>query len=224
MLVDYHMAPVGVPVLWWRSVGHSFTAFIKEGFIDELAYAAKIDSYRFRRQLLSKHPRQRAVLDKVAEKAGWGKPSVPGRHQGIAIHESFGSIVAQVAEVSVSNTGKVRVHRVVCAVDCGRFVNPDMIAAQMESGVVFGLSALLYGEITFKDGRVEQSNFLDYPILRIDEMPAVETYIVPSQDDPGGIGEPGVPPIAPAVVNAIFAATGKRIRKLPLSHADLRKT
>lgn len=224
MLVDYHMAPAGVPVLWWRSVGHSFTAFIKEGFIDELAHAAKNDPYRFRRQLLSKHPRQRAVLDMVAEKAGWGKPSAPGRHQGVAIHESFGSIVAQVAEVSVTREGKVHVHRVVCVVDCGRFVNPDTIAAQMDSGVVFGLSAALYGEITFKDGRVEQSNFLDYPILRIDEMPAVETHIMPSQEDPGGIGEPGVPPIAPAVVNAIFAATGKRIRRLPISYVNLGKS
>ena len=224
VLVDYHMAPAGVPVLWWRSVGHSFTAFAKEGFIDELAHAAGADPYRYRRRLLAKHPRQQAVLDLAAEKSGWGKPSVPGRYRGIAIHESFGSIVAQVAEVSVSQAGKVRVHRVVCAIDCGRIVNPDTIAAQMESGIVFGLSAALYGEITFKNGRVEQSNFLDYPILKIDEMPVVETHIVPNQEEPGGVGEPGVPPIAPAVVNAIFAATGKRIRQLPISKTDLRKT
>jgi isoquinoline 1-oxidoreductase beta subunit len=224
VLIDYHMAPAGVPVLWWRSVGHSFTAFAKEGFIDELAHAAGADPYRYRRRLLEKHPRQQAVLDMAAEKSGWGKPSVPGRYRGIAIHESFGSIVAQVAEVSVSQSGRVRVHRVVCAIDCGRIVNPDTIAAQMESGIVFGLSAALYGEITFKNGRVEQSNFLDYPILKIDEMPVVETHIVPNQEEPGGVGEPGVPPIAPAVVNAIFAATGKRIRQLPISKTDLRKT
>jgi isoquinoline 1-oxidoreductase beta subunit len=218
------MAPAGVPVLWWRSVGHSFTAFAKEGFIDELAHFAGADPYRYRRQLLARHPRQQAVLDLAAEKAGWGKPPATGRSRGIAIHESFGSIVAQVAEVSVNQTGKIRVHKVVCAVDCGRIVNPDTIAAQMESGIVFGLSAALNGEITFKAGRVEQGNFLDYPILRIEEMPVVEVHIVPSQEDPGGIGEPGVPPIAPAVVNAIFAITGKRIRQLPISTFDLRKT
>ena len=216
-LVDYHMAPAGVPVLWWRSVGHSFTAFAKEGFIDELAHAANADPYHYRRLLLGKHPRQQAVLDLVAEKAGWGKPSAPGTSQGIAIHESFGSIVAQVAEVSVSPASRVRVHRVVCVIDCGRIVNPDTIAAQMESSVVFGLSAALHGAITFKDGRVEQSNFLDYPILRIQEMPVVEIHIVPSKEEPGGVGEPGVPPIAPAVANAIFAATGKRVRRLPVS-------
>jgi len=224
VLVDYHMAPAGVPVLWWRSVGHSFTAFAKEGFIDELAHAAGVDPYRYRRRLLAKHPRQQAVLDMAAEKSGWGKPSEPGRYRGIAIHESFGSIVAQVAEVSVSQAGRVRVHRVVCAIDCGRIVNPDTIAAQMESGIVFGLSAALYGEIIFKNGRVEQSNFLDYPILRIEEMPVVETHVVPNQEEPGGVGEPGVPPIAPAVVNAIFAATGKRIRQIPIIKTDLRKT
>lgn len=215
-LVDYHMAPAGVPVLWWRSVGHSFTAFAKEGFIDELAFAAKADPYQYRRRLLGKHPRQQAVLDLAAEKAGWGKSSTPGRFHGMALHESFGSIVAHVAEVSVGPADRVRVHRVICAIDCGRIVNPNTIAAQMESSIVFGLSAALYGAITFKNGRVEQSNFLDYPILRMEEMPIVETYIMPSKEAPGGVGEPGVPPTAPAVVNAIFAATGKRIRRLPI--------
>lgn len=220
--VDYHMAPAGVPVLWWRSVGHSFTAFAKEGFIDELAHAAGGDVYHFRRKLLDGHPRQKAVLDVVAQKAGWGKLSGSGRYQGIAIHESFGSTVAQVAEISLSS-GKVRVHRVVCVIDCGKIVNPDTIAAQMESGIAFGLSAALYGEITFQNGRVEESNFLDYPIVRFEEMPVVEVHIMPSQEEPGGVGEPGVPPVAPAVVNAIFAATGKRIRRLPIRLTNLRE-
>ena len=222
-LVDYHMAPPGVPVLWWRSVGHTFTAFVKEGLIDELAHLAGKDPYQYRRQLLAKHPRQRALLDLVADKAGWGKRSAPDRFQGIAVHESFGSFVAQVAEVSVSSTGLVSVHRVVCAIDCGRIVNPDTIAAQMESGIVFGLTAALYGEITLKEGRVEQSNFHDYEILRINEMPKVEVHIMPSQELPGGVGEPGVPPIAPAVVNALYAATGKRIRRLPIRPGELRR-
>jgi isoquinoline 1-oxidoreductase beta subunit len=222
-LVDYHMAPAGVPVLWWRSVGHTFTAFVKEGFIDELAHLAGKDPYQYRRQLLAKHPRQRALLDLVAAKAGWGKRSAPDRFQGIAVHESFGSFVAQVAEVSVSPTGLVRVHRVVCAIDCGRIVNPDTIVAQIESGIVFGLTAALHGEITFKDGRVEQSNFHDYEVLRINDMPQVEVHIMPSQESPGGVGEPGVPPIAPAVVNAVYAATGKRIRRLPIRPGELRR-
>jgi isoquinoline 1-oxidoreductase beta subunit len=222
-LVDYHMAPPGVPVLWWRSVGHTFTAFVKEGFIDELAHLAGKDPYQYRRQLLAKHPRQRALLDLVADKAGWGKRSAPDRFQGIAVHESFGSFVAQVAEVSVSATGLVSVHRVACAIDCGMIVNPDTIAAQMESGIVFGLTAALYGEITFKEGRVEQSNFHDYEILRNNEMPKVEVHIMPSQEPPGGVGEPGVPPIAPAVVNALYAATGKRIRRLPIRPGELRR-
>ncbi len=223
-LCDYHMAPPGVPVLWWRSVGHSVTAFVKESFIDELAHAAGKDPYQYRRALLSKHPRQRAVLDLVAKKAGWGKALPKGRARGIAVHESFGSIVGQVAEVSVSPAGKIRVHRVVCAIDCGRIVNPATITAQMESGVVFGLTAALYGAITFKNGRVEQSNFDDYPMLRIDEMPKVEVQIVSSKEPPGGVGEPGVPPIAPAVANAVYVATGSRIRRLPINPEELKKS
>ena len=217
LLVDSHMAPQGVPVLWWRSVGHSFTAFVKEGFIDELAHMAGQDPYQYRRQLLNKHPRQQALLDLVTAKANWGKPLTGGRFQGIAIHESFGSIVAQVAEISVGTSGKIKVHRVVCAIDCGRTVNPDTITAQMESGIVFGLSAALYGEITFENGRVEQSNFHDYEMLRMDEMPEVEVHIMPSQESPGGVGETGVPPIAPAVANGVFAAQGIRLRQLPMT-------
>ena len=216
-LAEYHMAPAGVPVLWWRSVGHSHTAFVKESFIDELAHAARQDPYEYRRKLLAGHPRLLAVLDRAARKASWGKASVPGAFQGIAVHESFGSFIAQVAEVSVDKKGGVKVHRVVCAIDCGRVVNPDTIAAQMESAVIFGLSAALYGQITFKNGRVEQSNFHDYPILRLNETPVIEVHIVPSEEPPGGVGEPGVPPVAPAVANALFAATGVRLRTLPMT-------
>jgi len=222
-LVEYHMAPAGVPVLWWRSVGHSHTAFAKECFIDELAHAAKQDPYAYRRKLLASHPRQLAVLELAAQKAGWGKPSVPGAFQGIAVHESFGSHVAQVAEVSVDKKGGIRVHRVVCAVDCGQLVNPDTIEAQMESAIVFGLSAALHGKITFKNGRVEQSNFDNYEILRLEEMPKVEVFIMKSDEAPGGVGEPGVPPIAPAVANAFFAASGLRLRTLPMTAAAIRE-
>jgi isoquinoline 1-oxidoreductase beta subunit len=210
-------------VLWWRSVGHSHTAFVVESFIDEVAHAAGKDPYRFRYDLLTKHPRHRGVLELAAKKAGWGSGLPKGRGRGIAVHASFGSYAAQVAEVSVED-GRVRVHRVVCAIDCGQVVNPDTIAAQMESAVVWALSAALYGEITLNKGEVEQSNFTDYPILRIDEMPAVEVHIVPSREPPSGVGEPGVPPLAPAVANALFAATGNRIRALPLSKHDLKTT
>ncbi len=215
--VEYQMAPPGVPVLWWRSVGHSFTAFVKECFIDELANAAGQDPLAYRKQLLVEHPRQIALLNLLAEKAGWGKPE-KGTAQGLAIHESFGSIVAQVAEVTVEN-GKIRVVRVVCAVDCGQTVNPDTIVAQMQSGIYFGMAAALLGAITFQNGRVEQNNFHDYPMPRLAEMPAVEVHIMPSKEKPGGIGEPGVPPIAPAIANALFAATKVRLRTLPLNLA-----
>jgi isoquinoline 1-oxidoreductase beta subunit len=162
-------------------------------------------------------------LELAAQKAGWGSTLPEGRSRGIAVHKSFGSFIAQVAEVSVSPAGEVRVHRVVCAVDCGRVINPDTIAAQMESGIVFGLTAAMYGAITLKDGRVQQSNFNNYPMLTIDEMPKVEVHIMPSQEKPTGVGEPGVPPIAPAVTNAIFAATGKRIRRLPIRSEELKR-
>ena len=223
ILVDLHTPKIGVPVQWWRSVGHSHTAFVVESFFDEAAHEAGKDPYEFRRKLLVNHPRHFGVLKLAAEKAGWGRPLPKGRGRGMAQHESFGSFVAQVAEVSVSAEGKVRVHKVVCAIDCGRIVNPDTIKAQMESGIVFGLSAALYGKITFQNGRVEQSNFHDYPLLRLNEMPDVEVHIVSSKEKSGGVGEPGVPPIAPAVANAIFAATGKRIRHLPIRPEDLKK-
>jgi isoquinoline 1-oxidoreductase beta subunit len=206
--------PVGV--WFWRSVGHSQNIFFVEGFMDEMAVAAGKDPYEYRRALLGKNPRYRGALELAANKAGWGKPLPAGRGRGIAVGQSFGSFVAEVAEVSVGKDGKVRVHRVVCAVDCGSVVNPGIVKRQMESAIVFGLSAALYGEITFKEGRVEQSNFDDYPVLRMNEMPAVEVHIVASTEAPGGVGEPGLPPLAPAVVNAVYAATGKRLRKLPL--------
>ena len=214
--VDYQLTDTGIPVGFWRSVNNSFNAFAVEGFIDELAAAAKQDPYEYRRALLANAPRDRGVLELAATKAGWGTPLPAGRARGIAVYKSFESYAAQVAEVSVSPAGDVRVHRVVCAIDCGMHVNPSTIEAQMQSGIVFGLTAALKGAITIENGRVTQSNFHDYQMLRIAEMPVVEVHIVPSSEAPGGVGEPGTPPIAPAVCNAIFAATGKRIRRLPI--------
>jgi len=201
-----------VPLGYWRSVGHSHNAFFKEGFLDEVAHAAGQDGVAYRRALLAQHPRHLAVLDAAVEKAG--APG-PGRAHGVALHQSFGSIVAQVAEVSVEGS-EIRVHRVVCAIDCGIVVNPNIVAQQMESAVVFGLSAALGGEITVKDGRIEQSNFGDYPVLRMDRAPQVETVIIASAEPPEGVGEPGVPPVAPSVAAAVFQLTGKRLRSLPL--------
>ena len=208
--------PGNLQVWFWRSVGHSQNSFFLESFIDELAHAAGKDPFEFRRSLLGKQPRYKGVLELAAEKADWGKPLPAGVHRGIAVVFSFGSWCAEVAEVSVGLDGAPKVHRVVAAVDCGMTVNPDIVKRQVESAIVYGLTAALYGKITFKDGRVEQSNFHDYRMLRMNEMPKVEVHIVPSREAPGGMGEPGTPPIAPAVANAIFAATGKRIRKLPL--------
>jgi isoquinoline 1-oxidoreductase subunit beta len=213
--VDLHSPKSPIPVLWWRSVGHSHTAFVVESFVDELAHAAKQDPLDYRRALLPADARERRALDLAAEKFGWGKPLPKGHAAGLAVHQSFGSYVAQIAEVSVEGKG-IKVHRVVCAIDCGPVVNPLTVEAQMQSGIAFGLGAALHGEITFKDGKVEQSNFHDYPVLRLNEMPLVEVHIVPSTDKMGGCGEPGTPPIAPAVANAVFALTGKRLRQLPL--------
>jgi isoquinoline 1-oxidoreductase beta subunit len=214
-LCDLHTTEVGVPTLWFRSVGHTHTAFSTETFLDELAHAAGRDPFELRVELLEGHPRLRAVLKLAAEKAGWGTPPPEGRARGIALQESFSSYVAQVAEVSLRDDGLPRVERVVCAVDCGVAINPDVVRAQMEGGIGFGLGAALWGEITLEKGRVVQSNFHDYRSLSIDEMPAVEVHIVPSSESPTGVGEPGVPPIAPAVANALFHLTGQRVRRLP---------
>jgi isoquinoline 1-oxidoreductase beta subunit len=215
LAVESHQAEVGVPVQWLRSVGHSHTGFATECFIDELAGLTHKDPYQFRRALLTKHPRHLAVLDLAAEKAGWGKPLPQGRGRGIAVHFAFESYNAQVVEVSVTD-GKVRVHRIVSAVDCGHYVNPGIIAAQLEGGAIFGASAALFQELTFERGRLQQTNFHTFPVMRMNECPEIETYIVESNEKSGGIGEPGVPCTAPAIANAVFAATGKRIRKLPI--------
>ena len=220
--VDYVMTNTQVPVGWWRSVYNSQNAFANEGFIDELAHAAGTDPYKFRLKLLKNSPRYLGVLKLAAEKAGWGKKLEKGRGRGIAVHKAFGSWAAQVAEVTVNRDGNFSVDRIVSAIDCGLAVHPDGVRMQMESAIVFGLTSTLKGEITIKDGAVAQSNFHEFELLRIDEMPKVETYIVESNEAPGGAGEPGVPPVAPAMTNAIFDATGVRIRKLPIRPEDLR--
>jgi isoquinoline 1-oxidoreductase beta subunit len=220
--VEYIYKDLGIPVGFWRSVGASQNAFITESFIDELAAAASKDPFEFRRDLLTKAARHKGVLELAAEKGDWGKPLPQGHFRGIAVAFSYGSYAAEVAEVSIERDGKVRVHRVVCALDCGIFVNPDTVKAQVEGSIVWGLTAALYGAITIDKGRVQQSNFHDYPMLRMHEMPRVEVHIVPSNAPAGGVGEPGVPPLAPAVCNAIFAGTGKRIRKLPIRPDELR--
>jgi isoquinoline 1-oxidoreductase beta subunit len=208
--------PPGIPTAFWRSVGPSHNVFVTESFIDEMAAAAKQDAVAYRRALLDKSPRARAVLDLAAEKAGWGRTLPKGSGLGVSLQFVFGSYLAQVAEVEVSKAGIVRVRRVVCAADIGTVVNPDTVQAQIQGGIIFGATAALYGEITLKNGRVQQSNFDTYQMLRIDDAPAVEVHIVKSSEPPGGMGEPGTSAIVPAIVNAVFAATGKRLRKMPV--------
>jgi len=216
IFADVHWPKSPVSVLWWRSVGHTHTAFAKEHFFDQLAKEAGKDPLELRRTLLAKEPRLLGVLNLAAEKAGWGTPLAAGRSRGIAVHKSFNSYVAQVAEVTVKPDGSFSVDRVVCAVDCGIAINPDIVRSQMEGGIGYGLSAALGEAITIKDGAPEQSNFYDYQVLRLAQMPKVEVFIVPSAEAPTGVGEPGVPVIGPAVANALFAATGKPIHKLPM--------
>ena len=217
--VSVHNVKVGVPTLWWRSVGHTHTAFAVETFIDQLAAAAGRDEVAFRRRMLANKPRHLGVLNLAAEKAGWGTPLSKGKARGVAVHESFGSVVAHVVEVSVGSDGLPKVERAVTAVDCGQPINPDVIRAQMDGGLGFGLSAALFDAIDLEDGRVVQSNFHDYRQLRINEMPRVEVHIIPSSEKPSGVGEPGVPPIAPAVANAWAKLTGERVRDLPFARA-----
>ncbi|HZH75044.1 MAG TPA: molybdopterin cofactor-binding domain-containing protein [Archangium sp.] len=214
--VDFIRHEPGVPVMFWRSVGHSHSAFATECFIDEAAHAAGQDPVSFRRQLLKFEHRHRWVLELAAEKAGWGTPLPPGRFRGVAVHKCFGSYVAAVAEVSVEGS-EIRVHRIVMAADCGRVINPNLAQAQLEGSAVFGLSATLKQRLTFENGRVQQRNFHDHELMRMHDSPRIETHLVSSEVSPTGIGEPGVPVIAPAVANAVFAATGKRLRDLPLS-------
>jgi isoquinoline 1-oxidoreductase beta subunit len=218
--VELHSTKVAVPTLWWRSVGHSHTAFVIETFLDEIARATGVDPLAMRRSLFAGKERHLAVLELAATKAGWGKPPAAGRALGLAMHHSFESTVAMVAEVSLAH-GRPVLHRYTCAVDCGRVVNPDTVVAQIQGAVGFGLTAALYGEITLNAGRVQQSNFHDYRMLRMHEMPAVDVHIVPSDEHSTGIGEPGVPPVAPALCNALFALTKKRIRRLPIRSEDL---
>jgi isoquinoline 1-oxidoreductase beta subunit len=220
--VEFIKDDPGIPTGFWRSVYHSQNAFVVESFIDEIAVATGKDPFDLRHELLRQAPRLRAVLDLAAHKADWRQSPSKGIHRGIAVHDYQGTAVAQVAEISVDPKGKVKVHRIVCAVDCGIVVNPKIVEAQMESAIAFGLTATLKSAVTLRKGRVEQSNFDNFPLLRIDEMPKVEVHIVPSTNPPSGIGETGVPPIAPAIANAVFAATGKRVRKLPMRPDDLR--
>jgi isoquinoline 1-oxidoreductase beta subunit len=222
--VEYlRVEPPGIPTAFWRSVGPSHNVFVTESFVDELAAAAKQDPVAYRLALLDKSPRAKAVLELAAEKAGWGQPSPQRVGRGVSVQFAFANYMAQIAEVEVSKDGTVRVRRVVCAVDCGTPVNPDTIRAQVQGAIIFGITAALYGEITLKNGRVEQTNFDTYQMLRMDEAPAIEVYIVQSSEPPGGMGEPGTSCIVPAVTNAIFAATGKRLRKLPVDTAALKQ-
>jgi isoquinoline 1-oxidoreductase beta subunit len=220
--VDAVLKNTHVPVMFWRSVGSSQNAFAVESFIDEMAVAAGQDPYRFRRKLLEGKPDFLRVLDLLAEKGDWDKKMPAGKGRGIAIHESFGTIVGEIVEAAVDAKGQVRCERVVVVVDCGNVVNPRTVEMQMESGVIYGLTSALYNEITIKDGAIEQGNFDSYQMVRLADAPKIETYLSLSGGSKwGGIGEPGTPPIAPALCNAIFAATGKRVRELPVKNVDL---
>jgi isoquinoline 1-oxidoreductase beta subunit len=214
--VTLHSPRHEVPVLWWRSVGNTHTAFAMESMIDELAWAASRDPLEFRAAMLAGKPRHLRALKTAAEKAGWGAPPPAGRARGLAVHESFGSIIAEVAEVSVEKDKRIRVHKVTCAVDCGQAVNPLGVEAQVQGAVAFGLSAVLHGEVTLKNGRVEQSNFHDYRVLRMPDMPEVSVHILESEAKMGGIGEPATAPVSAAVANAVYALTRQRLRSLPL--------
>jgi isoquinoline 1-oxidoreductase beta subunit len=214
--------PKGIPTAFWRSVGPSHNIFVVESFVDELAAAAKKDPVEYRRALLDKSPRAKTVLDLAAEKAGWKQSLPQGSGLGVAVQNVFGTYMAQVAEVAVSKDGEVAVKRITCAVDCGIRINPNTIEAQVQSAIIYGLTAALFGEITLKDGRVEQSNFDNYRALRINEIPTIEVHIIDSQEAPGGMGEPGTCCVFPAVTNAIFAATGVRLRKLPIDTSKLK--
>ena len=222
--VEYVKVLSSVPLGFWRSVGNSHTAFAKECFIDELAHAANIDPLRYRIDLLKAYPEMIAVLELAAKQAGWGKPLAQGRYHGLALHSDYESHVAQVAEISIADNHVIRVHKVTCAIDCGTVINPDGVRAQIESAVVYGLTATLKSAITVEENKVQQSNFHDFPILSMQEAPLVETHIIDSTRPPGGVGEPGLPPIAPAVANAVFAATGQRLRRLPLRLASSSQT
>lgn len=213
---SHEIVDAAIPVGFWRSVGHSHNAFFIESAIDEAAQLADEDAYQYRRRLLAKHPRWLQVLDKAAQMADWGN-TPQGRVQGIAVHESFGSFVAQVVELSIVGDKQVKLHKIWCAADCGAVVNPDTVKAQMEGGLIFGLVAAAVGEVTVEQGRILQSNFHDYPLLRMIDVPDIEVELITSSEAPGGAGEPGTPPIAPALTNALFAATGERLRQLPIS-------
>ena len=221
ILVDYHLMAGPIPMGFWRSVGASQNGFFSEGFVDELAAAAKKDPYEYRRDLLAKQPRLLGVLNLAAQKAGWGTPLPKGRFRGIACLEAFSTYAAEVVEISIDKDGTVNVHRVVAAMDCGRVINPDTAEGQVSGAIVYGLSAAMKGEITIDRGRVVQTNFDTNPMLRMNEVPKIEVYFVPSEETPTGLGEPAVPPVAPAIANAIFAATGKRLRRLPFKPEDL---
>jgi isoquinoline 1-oxidoreductase beta subunit len=223
LLVDHAMRNPHVPPGFWRGVNHNQNAIYLECFIDELAHAAGVDPLEYRRRLMSKHPKHLAVLEAAAARAGWGKPAAPGVFRGMAQHMGFGSYTAAVAEVSVNKDGKLKVHRIVAATDPGHAVNPQQIQAQVEGSFAYGLSAALYGECSVKDGRIEQENFNTYEVVRMADMPRVETIVMPSGGFWGGVGEPTIAVAAPAVLNAVFAATGKRIRQLPLAKVDLRR-